>query len=179
MSDECHPLRITKIRTVSYECGKDCNYINSLLILILIIITLVFIIAYLIRLTFIIVSLTKKEDKTVNIPSVNNEPNNNILAILEEIREGSQRVMKKSEKFTSMTEEFDKQISLCIQKVGISSSSSSDGSNDVAFALLNKQGDGIVIAFNKNNLSVKPLEKGHSPGKLTKKEEEAIDSALK
>jgi len=87
--------------------------------------------------------------------------------------------MKKSEKFTSMTEEFDKQISLCIQRVGVSSSSSSDGSNDLAFALLNKHGDGIVIAFSKNNLSVKPLEKGHSPGKLTKKEEEAIDSALK
>jgi len=125
------------------------------------------------------VSLTNKRDNTVTAPSVSSEPNNNILAILEEIREGSQRVMKKSEKFTSMTEDFDKQISLCIQKVGISTSSSSEGSNDVAFALLNKQGDGIVIAFNKNNLSVKPLEKGHSPGKLTKKEEEAIDSALK
>jgi hypothetical protein len=122
--------------------------------------------------------MTKNEQgKKAPLPS-DNGANNNILAILEEISEGSQKVMKKSEKFTSMTEEFEKQISICIQKVGTSSSSSVEHSSDVAFALLNKHGDGIVVAFSKNNLSVKPIEKGHSPGKLTKKEEEAIDSAL-
>lgn len=85
--------------------------------------------------------------------------------------------MDKSEKFTGMTEEFEKQISLCIQKIGINSGGS-DNKDDLSLALLNKHGDGVVISFIKNNFSVKPIEKGHFPGKLTKKEEESIDSAL-
>jgi hypothetical protein len=153
---------------------RTANNINPLLILIIIILLLI--IAYLVYLTVRIGSLGQKEDVTpINSPSVNNDASNNILAILEEIRDGSQKVMDKSEKFHSMTEEFDKQISLCIQKVGINSS---DNKEDLALALLNKHGDGVVISFSKNNFCVKSIEKGHSPVKLTKKEEEAIDSAL-
>ncbi|OQA20013.1 MAG: hypothetical protein BWY64_00474 [bacterium ADurb.Bin363] len=89
--------------------------------------------------------------------------------------------MRKADTFSAITEDFEKRISNCIERIGLSRSdvfSSETKSNDVSLALLSKHGDGVVISFSKNNFTVKTIGKGQFPGKLTKKEEEAIDSAL-
>lgn len=155
---------------------KGWAFINTLLILNIVILLLI--IAYLIYLTLRIGTLSNKKEtkKTTDSGS-----NNNLLAILEEIREGSLKVLRKADTFSAITEDFEKRISNCIERIGLSRSdvfSSETKSNDVSLALLSKHGDGVVISFSKNNFTVKTIGKGQFPGKLTKKEEEAIDSAL-
>lgn len=122
-------------------------------------------------------------DRLKNLEKPKDDPGKNIISILEEIQEGSEKILNKTESFPDITEKLDKRISLCIQKIGISGvetfSSAEKKSDDTALALLNYHGDGIVISFNKDNIiNIKSLEKGQSHSKLTRKEEEAIGQAL-
>ena len=136
------------------------------------------IIIYLCYLTVKINSITKKSSENNNKPS----SEKSIISILEEIQESSEKVLKKADDFSGSLEKTEDKISLCIQKVGLSRLEpfTSEGkSEEMAVALLNSYGDGIVISINKNNFKIKALEKGQFPGKLSSEEEKAIDSALK
>jgi len=146
-------------------------------ITLILIIVLFIIIGYLIYLNGRLNSIVKNMKK-----SEKSGPEQNIVSILQEIQDTAEKVLKKSEEFPDITEGLENKISSCIQKIGTNQNGSLSLEDkeikDVAMAFLNNHGDGVVINFTNNRVSVKTIEKGQSHIKLSKEEEKAVDSAL-
>ena len=96
-----------------------------------------------------------------------------------------ERVEKQNAEILSFCSNLDKDISNCIQKVGIVRYSAfKDTGSDLSFAvaMLDENNNGVVFngiySREMSNIYAKPVESGNSKYTLSSEEKEAIDKAI-
>ena len=110
---------------------------------------------------------------------------NNIDEMLKKYISRVEEVDEKNDEIMEYCNRLDKDISLCIRKMGIVRYSAfKDTGSDLSFALalLNDNNDGVLLngiySREMSNIYAKPVERGNSPYKITEEENEAIKRAI-
>ena len=111
---------------------------------------------------------------------------NNLEEMLKEYIYKVEDVSQKNKEITAYCHKLDKDISNCLQKVGIVRYSAfKDMGSDLSFALaiLDENNDGIVLngiySSEISNIYAKPIKKGESTYTISEEEQQAIDMAVK
>ena len=110
---------------------------------------------------------------------------NNIEEILKKYITKVEEVNEKNEEILNYCTRLDKDISLCIKKIGmVRYSAFKDTGSDLSFALalLNEENTGVVLngiySREMSNIYSKPVEKGTSSYTLSEEEKQAINKAM-
>ena len=110
---------------------------------------------------------------------------NNIDEMLKEYIEKVEEVDKRNDDIMKFCSRLDKEISLCIKKIGmIRYSAFKDTGSDLSFALalLNDNNDGILLngiySREMSNIYAKQVKAGKTNSKLSEEEKQALDIAL-
>ena len=110
---------------------------------------------------------------------------NNIEEMLKVYINEVEKVVNKNEEIISYCKRLDKNVSKCIQKIGmVRYNAFRDTGSDLSFtlALLNEENSGVVLngiyARDTSNIYAKPIEKGQSKYVLSEEEKEAINRAM-
>ena len=110
---------------------------------------------------------------------------NNIEEMLQKYITKVEEVNEKNEEVLNYCTRLDKDISLCIKKIGIVRYSAfKDTGSDLSFALalLNDNNDGVLLngiySREMSNIYAKPIEKGVSTYTLSEEEKQALKKAI-
>ncbi len=110
---------------------------------------------------------------------------NNIDEMLKKYISRVEEVDEKNEEIIKYCNRLDKQISLCIKKIGIVRYSAfKDTGSDLSFALalLNDNNDGVLLngiySREMSNIYAKQVNEGKTSSKLSEEEKQALDIAL-
>ena len=110
---------------------------------------------------------------------------NNIEEMLQKYLEKVEEVNEKNEEIINYCTRLDKDISLCIKKIGmVRYSAFKDTGSDLSFALalLNDNNDGILLngiySREMSNIYAKQVTQGRTNAKLSDEEKQALDIAL-
>lgn len=110
---------------------------------------------------------------------------NNIDDMLREYIDRVEEVNEKNEEIIKYCNRLDKDISLCIRKVGmVRYSAFKDTGSDLSFALalLNDNNDGVLLngiySREMSNIYAKQVNEGKTNSKLTEEEKQALEIAL-
>lgn len=110
---------------------------------------------------------------------------NNIEDMLKKYIDRVEEVNKENEEIIEYCKRLDKDISLCIRKVGMVrySAFKDTGSNlSFALALLNDNNDGVLLngiySREMSNIYAKQVKEGKTNTKLTEEEKQALEIAL-
>lgn len=110
---------------------------------------------------------------------------NNIDDMLKKYIERVEEVNEKNEEIIKYCNRLDKDISLCIRKVGmVRYSAFKDTGSDLSFALalLNDKNDGVLLngiySREMSNIYAKQVKEGKTNTKLTEEEKQALEIAL-
>lgn len=110
---------------------------------------------------------------------------NNIEEDLENYMYRVEKVEKQNLEILSFCQELEKNVSGCVQKVGIVRYSAfKDTGSDLSFALamLDENNNGVVLngiySREMSNIYAKPVENGKSKYTITEEEEQAINKAI-
>lgn len=110
---------------------------------------------------------------------------NNIDDMLKKYIDRVEEVNEKNEEIIKYCNRLDKDISLCIRKVGmVRYSAFKDTGSDLSFALalLNDKNDGVLLngiySREMSNIYAKQVKEGKTNTKLTEEEKQALEIAL-
>ncbi len=110
---------------------------------------------------------------------------NNIDEMLREYIDKVEKVDNKNKDILEYCNRLDKNISLCIKKIGmVRYSAFKDTGSDLSFALalLNDNNDGVLLngiySREMSNIYAKQIKEGKTINKLTEEEERALEIAL-
>lgn len=110
---------------------------------------------------------------------------NNIDDMLKNYIDRVEEVNEKNEEIIKYCNRLDKDISLCIRKVGmVRYSAFKDTGSDLSFALalLNDKNDGVLLngiySREMSNIYAKQVKEGKTNTKLTEEEKQALEIAL-
>lgn len=110
---------------------------------------------------------------------------NNIDEMLKKYIDRVEEVNEKNEEIMKYCNRLDKDISLCIRKVGmVRYSAFKDTGSDLSFALalLNDNNDGVLLngiySREMSNIYAKQVKEGKTNSKLTEEEKQALEIAL-
>ena len=110
---------------------------------------------------------------------------NNIEEMLQEYIKQVEEVNEKNNEIIKYCNRLDKEISLCIKKIGmIRYSAFKDTGSDLSFALamLNDNNDGVLLngiySREMSNIYAKQIENGKANSKLSEEEQQALEIAL-
>ena len=110
---------------------------------------------------------------------------NNIEEMLQKYLEKVEEVNVKNEEIINYCTRLDKDISLCIKKIGmVRYSAFKDTGSDLSFALalLNDNNDGVLLngiySREMSNIYAKQVNQGKTNAKLSDEEKKALDIAL-
>lgn len=153
---------------------------SNIVITIIIVINLLLIVLYIIN----SIKLSKIKNNYLNfMKKIGN--GNNIDEMLKRYVKKVEEVDKKNDEIVKYCESLDKNISNCIQKVGIVRYSAfKDTGSDLSFAvaLLDQNNDGVVFngiySREMSNIYAKPIKRGISTYKMSEEEIQAIKKAI-
>lgn len=110
---------------------------------------------------------------------------NNIEEILKEYINKVEEVDKRNDEIIKYCNKLDKEISLCIKKIGmVRYSAFKDTGSDLSFAiaLLNDNNDGVILngiySREMSNIYAKQIKEGKTNSKLSEEERQALEIAL-
>ena len=110
---------------------------------------------------------------------------NNIDEILREYIKKVEDVNERNDDIIKYCNKLDKEVSLCIKKIGIIRYSAfKDTGSDLSFslALLNDNNDGVILngiySREMSNIYAKQVQAGKTNGKLSEEEKQALEIAL-
>ncbi len=110
---------------------------------------------------------------------------NNIEEILKKYIQKVEEVDEKNKEIMEYCNRLEKDISLCIKKIGmVRYSAFKDTGSDLSFALalLNEKNDGVILngiySREMSNIYGKPVIKGKSEYTISEEEQEAINKAI-
>ena len=120
-----------------------------------------------------------------NFMKLNKINGNNIEEMLQEYIKQVEEVNEKNNEIIKYCNRLDKEISLCIKKIGmIRYSAFKDTGSDLSFALamLNDNNDGVLLngiySREMSNIYAKQIENGKANSKLSEEEQQALEIAL-
>lgn len=109
----------------------------------------------------------------------------NIAEMLKKYIEKVEEVENKNQELTKYCNKLDKEITLCIQKIGIVRYSAfKDTGSDLSFALalLDDNNDGVILngiySREMSNIYAKQIKKGEAKNKLSEEEKQALERAI-
>lgn len=110
---------------------------------------------------------------------------NNIDEILKEYIEKVEKINSTNKEIIEYCNRLDKDISLCIRKIGmVRYSAFKDTGSDLSFALalLNDNNDGVLLngiySREMSNIYAKQIQEGNTNTKLSNEEKQALEMAL-
>lgn len=110
---------------------------------------------------------------------------NNIDEMLKSYINKVEEVNERNEDIIKYCNRLDKEVSLCIKKIGmVRYSAFKDTGSDLSFALalLNDNNDGVILngiySREMSNIYAKQVQEGKTNGKLSEEEKQALEIAL-